>query len=278
MGFGHRVHVLTRDARARDRLRALGACVHQGSIADAADLRGAMAGVDAAVALAPALARGPVPTFPLSWRAENRRRVRTSAALTSAALQVGVPRVIVQSSSLLYTDGAENWIDERTPIDLTRDSEALVVAETDVERFGTRGGDGVILRFGDLIGAEPMSRWLLRRARAGQPTLFGRPDAWSHVLHMADAGLAVDAALRLDGGIYNVGVEPIRRHELAEAWSIAGQRRAGRLHHRRTPWLWGSHARLLSHSRRVSSDRFAKASGWLPTMPKFTQEWFDDLT
>ena len=119
----------------------------------------------------------------------------------------------------------------------------------------------VILRFGQLIGDDAMTRWRLAQARSGRAIGIGDPHGWAHVLHPEDAGTAVAAALLRPAGVYNVGAEPVRRDEMTHVFGEAvGRERPGFMS-KLVVKLAGERLELLSRSQRVSSDRVPRGDG-----------------
>ena len=93
--------------------------------------------------------------------------------VAAAAEAAGVRRLIQESVSFLYTDGGDEWISEDSPLSVTRALEPAAVAEANAMRFRVGVARGVVLRFGNLVGDDAMTRWLLERASAGRPIGFG---------------------------------------------------------------------------------------------------------
>lgn len=274
---GHEVVGMVRTARAAQVVREAGAEPVPGSLFESDSLVSAMRGADVVVNLASHMPTGRLKTLAPAWRANDRIRVHGAGVVVRAAQAAGVPRIVQPSLSAMYADGGDDWVDEHSPVDLSRATEPFVVSETWVDRFTRDGGEGVVLRLGTVTGPEPMTAWLVRRARSGRPTGFGDPASWTHVVHPHDVGTAVAAALTAPPGTYNVGAEPLRRAELAEAFAIAGERRGGRFHGAITTRLGGGRLEMFTRSQRVSSQRFADRTGWHPHFPKLTQDWFDGV-
>jgi len=242
---------------------------------DADALERAMRGCDAVVNLATHVPIGFTMLVHGAWRANDRIRSHGTRIVATAALQAEVGRLVQQSLSFVYADHGDDWIDEHSAIELTRASEHIVVAEGEVDDFTRSGGVGVSLRFGQMLGQDRNTAWLLRRARAGRPTGIGRPDSWTHVVHADDVGTAAVAALTAPAGAYNVGAEPVKRGDMADMFATG--RDKGRFFSRAMIRLGGQRIEMVSRSQRVSSQRFCDRTGWYPRYPKLTPDWFDDV-
>lgn len=234
-----------------------------------------MSGCDVVVSLAPPQPVGHAALAPGAWRRHDRHLAEGSHRLAEAARSAGVPRFVQCSSSVLYADSGDDRIDEFTTIDLTQATEPFVIAEANAEQFGRDGGEHVVLRLGRIVGPTQHTAWMVRRARSGRPTGFGDPQSWIHLIRLEDAAAAVVAAVTAPPGTYNVGAEPTRRHDLAEQYALAGERRGPRFHSPLTHRLGGRRLEMLTRSQRVSSQRFGDRTGWHPAHPKLTPDWFD---
>ncbi|WP_162246484.1 NAD-dependent epimerase/dehydratase family protein [Aeromicrobium sp. Root495] len=271
---GHDVVGLARSETAADTVRSFGARPHLGSIFETESLVAGMQDAEVVLNLVGNVPSGAARFRPGAWRVHDRLRSHGADVVVRAAAETGVRRVVQQSLSAVYADGGDDWIDEHDLVDVTAAAEPLVMAETFAASHAATGGDSVVLRLGLLLGPEPMTRWWIRRARAGHPTGLGSPDGWTHVVHPDDIGTAAVHALTAPAGVYNVGAEPLRREELAEAFAIAGGRRGARFHAPATQRLLGHRLELYTRSQRVSSQRFSDRTGWYPNHPKFTLDWF----
>ena len=274
---GHQVVGMVRTPRGAQLVRDSGAEPVSGSLFESDTLVSAMRGADVVVNFASHMPTGRLKTLAPAWRANDRIRMHGAGVVVRAALAAGVPRVVQPSLSAMYADGGVDWVDEHSAVDLSRATEPFVVSETWIDRFRRDGGEGVVLRLGTVTGPEPMTAWLVRRARSGRPTGFGDPASWTHVVHLHDVGTAVAAALTAPVGTYNVGAEPLRRAELAEAFAVAGGRRGGRFHGALMTRLGGGRLEMFTRSQRVSSQLFGDRTGWHPQFPKLTQDWFDGV-
>ncbi|WP_156368194.1 NAD(P)-dependent oxidoreductase [Aeromicrobium sp. Leaf289] len=274
---GHDVVGLARSDRAASVVEARGGRPHRGTVFDADALVEGMRGCDVVINFAGRMPVGLSMLRPGAWRANDRIRAIGSQRVAQAALTAGVPRLVQQSRSSIYADGGDDWIDEQAPVEITRDTDTVAEAEQHAEAVRRHGADVVVLRFGQIVGPDPSSRWMVRRARSGRPTGWGDPQSWVHLVHVDDVGTAAESALTAPVGTYNVGAEPCRRADLAEQLALAGGRRGGRFHHRITQKVAGVRLETFSRSQRISSQRFGDRAGWHPLFPKLTPDWLDGV-
>lgn len=274
---GHTVVGLARSAGNATLVAETGAQPHRGDLDDRDSLVDGMRGCDAVCNLATHVPVGAAAALPGAWTANNRIRTEGARVVIDAARQAGVGRVVQQSLSFVYGDHGDDWIDEHSPIDITRFAEPIVVAESHVEAFARNDGDGISLRFGLITGPDGNSWWQLKRARAGKPIGLGPRDGWCHVIHPYDVGTAVAAALTVPSGTYNAGAEPIQRKDLVDVYAQAAGHKEGKFYGPLVMKLAGQKAELLTRSQRVSSQRISDRTGWHPQFPKFTPDWFDGV-
>ncbi len=272
---GHTLLGVARSTQAADVITRHGVDPVRADLYDRSALARAMRGCDAVVNLATRVPVGFTMLVPGAWRANDRLRSHGTAVLANAARDAGVGRIVQQSVSFVYADHGDDWIDEHSAIELTRASEHVVVAESEIDDFTRCGGDGVSLRFGQIAGPDANSAWLLRRAAAGRAIGIGHPDSWAHVVHVEDVGTAVAAALTVPAGAYNVGSEPVKRRDMVDAFAQVGGRKEGRFFNRAVMKLGDQRLEMVSRSQRVSSQRFCDRTGWHPHYPKLTPDWFD---
>ena len=270
---GHDVVCLARSKDSARLIRAAGATPFEGSLFDASDLVGLFEGADAGINLATHIPVGLAAALPGAWRTNDLIRTKGVALIASAARQAGVRRLIQESVSYLYADAGTEWIDEDSPVDITPVTEPVAVAESTVHDFTTTARCGVVLRFGLILGEDPMTRANLKAVRSGRPVGIGQPDGYAHVVHTDDLGGAVAAALTAPSGVYNVGAAPVLRAELIEGYAtalgVAPTGFVGPVVRR----IAGARLEPLSRSLRVRSDRFAQATGWRPQRPDFEPGW-----
>jgi nucleoside-diphosphate-sugar epimerase len=273
---GHAVGGLARTPEKALELSAAGVRPVVASLFDGAALADAFSGYDAVCNLATHMPIGMHGVLPGAWRSQDRIRMEGSRAVALAAKRAGVLRLVQESVSYLYADGGEQWLDEDSPLMVTRATEPAAVAETNAAAFSCAHRVAVVLRFGHIIGDDPMTRRRLARARAGQAFGIGDPQGWTHLLHPEDVGTAIVAALHAPGGAYNVGAEPVRRSLVTEAFAAAaGQQRTAYLP-RLLVRLAGERLEPLTRSHRISSARFSDHTGWLPLHSRFSPGWLQD--
>jgi nucleoside-diphosphate-sugar epimerase len=275
---GHDVVGLARTRETAEQIAATGAQPCLGDIYDRSAMTVGMRGCHAVANLATKVPVGRGALRPGSLKAIDRIRLHGSRIVAEAASRADVERVVQQSLSFIYADHADEWIDEHSPVDVTRATEPVVVAEDNVKAFAAAGGISVSLRFGLITGDDPNTRWLFRRAAAGRSIGLGEATSWMHVIHPDDIGTAVVHALSAPGGVYNVGAEPVQRRDYVDMIAAAAGRKNGG--HFLPPWilrLGAEKLEILVRSQRVSSQLFSDRTGWHPTHPKLTPEWFDDL-
>lgn len=274
---GHTVVGLARTSASAAEIAATGAEPVIGDIYDGDALLAGMRGCDAVANLATKVPVGMSALKPGSLREVDRIRVVGSKVVAVAAREAGVERIVQQSLSFIYADADDEWIDEQSPIDLTGATEPVVVAEHRMSRFAEFGGTSVSLRFGLVTGNDRNTAWLFRRAGAGKAIGMGSERGWMHVIHPADVGSAVVHALTAPGGVYNVGAEPVQRRDYVDTIAQAAGRRRGRFLPSWVMRLGADKLEILARSQRVSSQRFSDRTGWHPTYPKLTPDWFDAL-
>ncbi len=270
---GHDVVGLARtDAKAVE-LAEAGASSVQVSMFDPEALSLALEGFDAVANLATHVPVGIAGMRPGAWRINDRLRVEGSKIIVRAAREAGVRRLIQESVSFLYADAGDEWITEDSTLSVTRSLDPAAVAEANAMEFACSSRQPVVLRFGNLIGDDAMSRWRLAQARAGRPIGLGDPHGWAHVVHPDDAGQAVSSALDAPAGVYNVGAEPIRRDEMTRVFARAvGRDRLGFMP-RLLVKVGGDRLAPMTRSHRVSSDRLHEMTGWKPSHDAFTESW-----
>lgn len=274
---GHDVRAVARRDEAAQQLKAAGAEPVAVDLFDADAITDATAGVDAIAHLATN-----VPPFPQliraqAWTTHNRLRTEATRNLVDAARSNGVGRIVKESITFIYADGADAWLDESAPLIAepglmapTLDGEriALELAET--------GGAAVVLRFGLFYGgANRGTDEMLRLARWRASMVAGRGSAYMSSIHAEDVATAVVAALDAPSGIYNVcDDEPLTRRDALDAFSAAFD-----LKRLRTNPAWamkllaGPAATSLIASQRVSNRKFRTATGWSPTYPSLREGW-----
>jgi nucleoside-diphosphate-sugar epimerase len=276
LAAGHDVAGLARTpAKARE-LAESGVRPALGTLFDPDTLTKAFEGFDVVCNLATRIPVGLAAARPRRWRTNDRIRTEGSLAVALAAKRAGVLRLVQESVSSVYADGGDAWLDETSPLLVTRATEPAAQAETNASAFACAHRSAVVLRFGAIVGDDPLTRWLLERARAGHPIGIGDPSGWTHVVHPRDVGSAVVAALHAPGGVFNAGAEPVRRGDLVAGFAAVAGRESASYLPRLLVRLAGERLEPLTRSHRVSSARLADFAGWMPSHPTFSAEWLDN--
>lgn len=249
----------------------------RGDIFDPESLAAAFAGAGAVVNLATHVPVGALGAFRRSWRQHDRLRIKGVACVVRAALTAGVRRIVQESVSTVYADAGDDWIDERSQLAITGPVEPAAVAESKVQAYSCDSRAGVILRFGQVVGEDPMTRYWLNAAAHGRPVGVGTPDQWAHLVHTDDVGSAVVAALVAPQGCYNVGAEPARKADLmavyADAAGVGEVGFMGPMLRRMAGYRLEPYARSL----RVCSERFSSQTGWRPARGRLDGSWIRPL-
>jgi nucleoside-diphosphate-sugar epimerase len=277
VGAGHDVVGLARTPEKAELLEGLGATPVRTCLSDHAGLVSMFSGADAVANLATSVPVGLTALLPSKWRANDRLRTEGVRRVVAAARDAGVRRIVQESVSFVYAAQGDDWITEDSPVEINRATEPASVGESHVQDYACGSRTGVVLRFGQIVGDDAMTRWQLRAARLGRPIGLGDPEGWAHVVHTDDIGPAVVAALVAPSGVYNVGAEPVRRADLVGGFSAAAGRESIEFMGSMMVRLAGTRLEPLTRSLRVSSDAFVAGSGWTPKRPKFDAGWFDVL-
>lgn len=270
---GHEVTGLARDGDKAAELRRIGAAACAAPLFDVTALAAALEGHQAVCNLATHIPVGIAGIRRGAWKVNDRLRVEGSRVVSQAARLAGVRRLVQESVSLLYADMGDEWITEDSPLSVTSAVEPSAVAESNATAFESPTRVPVVLRFGALVGDDPTTRWRIAQARAGRPIGLGDPQGWMHIVHPDDAGRAVAAAITAPPGVYNVGADPVRRHQVTRViGELAGRPDVGYMP-RLVVKLAGERMELMTRSHRVSSDRFHEATGWKPQHHDFGASW-----
>lgn len=131
-------------------------------------------------------------------------------------------RLVFVSSSAVYGDHGQDWIDEDTPENpLSFNGRILLEAE---RWLRNQGLPATRLRLAGLYG--PGRLQLVGRLRAGMARAPRRPPHWANRIHVEDAAAAIDHLLHLpDAGPLYLGCDdtPLPLHELyAHVARLAG--------------------------------------------------------
>ncbi|MPZ61254.1 MAG: NAD(P)H-binding protein [Propionibacteriales bacterium] len=273
---GHDVGGLTRSEAKAEQLKELGVRATVASLFDSESLRAAFEGYEVVCNLATHIPVGMAGMRPGAWKVNDRLHTHGTHLVVSAAKQAGVRRIIQESASFAYTDGGDDWLDESSPLSVTRATEPIAEAETNAASFVCGHRTAVVLRFGEVVGDDPWTRWRLDRARAGHAIGLGDPAGWTHVVHPDDVGTAIVAALYTPSGVYNVGAEPVLRKEFVSTFGQATGHQVGFMP-RMVVRFAGDRWEPLARSHRVSSRRLMEQGGWSPVHPKFASSWLDKI-
>lgn len=273
---GHAVTALARSDRSAERLLQAGAAPVRVSLFDRSALAGAFRGHEAVVNLATALPATAHFHKASAWADNVRIRTEGSACVVDAAIEAGVERMLQESVSMIYRDGGARLIDETWPVDDFPAARSNLAAEASANRFTASGGEGVVLRFGWFYGpGATHSEELLTLARRWHVcTMLGDPGSYVSSIHVADAGRAAEAALRVPAGTYNVvDEEPLTKRAFADALAAA----AGHKWYLRAPGrlalLLGDGLTSLTRSLRVSNGRLKGATDWVPEHRSAYEGW-----
>lgn len=275
LAAGHDVEVLSRSADNAALIERLGARPRTADLFDVDSLEAAYAGAEAVVNLASHVPVGYSAAWPAAWRQNDALRTEAVANVVRAARAAGVRRLVQQSVSYLYADKGDAWIREQDPIEITPATEPPAVGESHVLDFGSSSRAGVVLRFGTIVGDDPMTRFMLKAAANKRPVGIGRPESWTHLVHTDDLGAAIVAALHAPRGVYNVGAEPVLRSEVVEGYAKAAGVDGGAFMGPVLRKLAGPRIEPLTRSLRVSSDHFSAQTGWAPSRATFDSAWFE---
>jgi nucleoside-diphosphate-sugar epimerase len=272
-GAGHVVTGLARSDRKADELRARDVEPVFGTFFDEGSMAEAFAGHDVVCNMATNIPVGLSGMRPGAWRVNDRIRSVGSRVVAAAARRAGVSRLVQESVTFHYADRGDEWITEDTEVGVSRAGEPVVLAETNALEFADAAHDAVVLRFGQIIGDDPLTRWQLGRARSGQAIGLGEPTGWAHVVHLDDIGGSVLAALAAPTGVYNVGADPVLRADLVAGFATAAGRDTLDFVPRLVQRLGGDRLEMLTRSHRVSSARFEQVAAWKPAEPEFDAGW-----
>lgn len=274
---GHDVVALARTSAKASIVESWGATPVAADIFDQDSLIELLDGCDAVCNLATRIPVGYRAAFPSAWRENDRLRTTGVRRVVAAARQARVRRVVQESVSFMYADHGDAWIDESSPVEINSATEPACVAESHVQDYQSDLRQGVVLRFGMIIGDDALTRFWLRAVRNGMPIGLGAPEGWVHPLHTDDVGPAVVAALCAPGGVYNVGAEPVRRRDLLQGYADAAGRPGAGTMGPLLRRLSGRRAEPLSRSLRVSSEHFATRTGWVPQRAQFSSSWITEM-
>lgn len=272
---GHDVFALARTPDRAESLESRGATAVSADLFDPDSLVALFEGCDAVVNAATRIPVGFRAARSSAWRENDRLRTEGVRRVTEAAREAHVRRLVQESISLVYADHGDDWIDEQSSLGINSATEPAAVAESHVQDYQSDLRQGVVLRFGLLVGDDDTTRFLLRGARRGRPIGLGSPDGWVHPLHTDDVGPAVVAALTAPSGVYNVGAEPVRRRDLVQGFADAVGRDSVGFMGPMLRRLSGRRAEPVTRSLRVTSEHFRGRTGWTPRRAHFDASWLE---
>ena len=272
---GHDVVGLARTPAKAALLESQGARPVHTSLFDRNGLAAMFAGSDAVCNLATHIPVGYAAAWPGAWREQDRLRTEGVRRVVDAARAAGVRRIVQESVSFLYADNGDDWITEESSVEINPATDPASVGESHIQDYTCGSRQGVVLRFGTIVGDDAVTRWTLRATRNGRPVGMGRPESWSHVVHTDDLGPAVVAALTAPSGTYNVGAEPVRRADLVQGYADAVGHDSADFMGPLLRRLAGHRTEPLTRSLRVCSEHFVAQTGWTPRRARFDASWFD---
>ena len=172
---GHDVVGLARSPEKARTLQRLGASAHQAGLLDHDGLLGLLEGADVVCNMATRAPVGAAALRSRAWRLNDRLRTEGVQRVVDAAREARVRRVVQESVSFVYADQGDEWIDEDAPLTITRATEPVSVGESHVQEVVCGSRVGVVLRFGTILGDDPMTRLALRSLRTATPWAWARP-------------------------------------------------------------------------------------------------------
>lgn len=272
---GHEVTAVARGPEKAQLVRSMGATPVSVDLFDPDAVKVAVGGHWAVAHLATNIPPMTKAARSSAWAMNERLRTEASNHLVDAAISAGASRYVQEAICFPYLDQGDRWIDEDSPIEHTRMFAGAGHAEAAVARFRATGADGVVLRFAQFHGSgNAHVDFFNALARKRINPFLGAPGAYTSLVHVADAGAAVAAALTTPSGTYNIGDdEPMTRADagrvVADAlgvkppFAVPGLVRA----------LLPPAAKTLARSQRISNVRFKEASGWSPVHPSIRGSW-----
>lgn len=104
-------------------------------------------------------------------------------------------RLVYVSSTSVYGQTDGGWVDEETDCEpLTESGRVCLEAEQVVQSLAASAATTIILRLAGIYGPGRLLR-RVEQVMRGEP-LAGQPQAWLNLIHVDDAALAVDAAVK----------------------------------------------------------------------------------
>jgi 2-alkyl-3-oxoalkanoate reductase len=275
IGAGHAVTALVRTEEKAEWVHGQGADPVLVDLFDFLDVRRATAGHHAVVNLTTHIPTGWRALLTRAWRENDRIRRDAARNLVDAALANNVECYVQESTTMVYPDRGEEWIDERSALTPAQFNQTVRDAEEQARRFTAAGRRAIVLRFALFYGAD--SRHTVdsaRMIRAGYAPAFGARDAYISSISTDDVATAVAYALKAPAGTYNIcDDEPLRTIDYVNGLANLMHMGRPRLPPRFLVRLLGAGGELLSRSQRVSNRRFKGATGWQPRFRNAIEGW-----
>ncbi len=182
-----------------------------------------------------------------------------AAILVAACKAAGVKRLIQQSIALYMVSEGDTFTDESTPLPPIPPNQPVIAMETALRESGL---DFCILRGGGFYGPDTGydAEWR-RLARDGALTHAGDGGNWVSLIHVADMGAAVVAALERGAWGETLAIvddAPVTRRALFEHVAALEGAAAPR-----------GTAEPRPASFRVANARARRALGWAPFYPDY---------
>lgn len=275
---GHEVCSTARNASRAAVIAKLGAKPVNPDLFNRDAVRRAVSGADAVVRLTTKIPRVTSMRDRKAWAETMRLRTEGARILVGAAIAEKIPIYIHESVTFVYRDSGDHWLNEHAPVDDGGSAilRATLAGETEAARFSDAGGRGIVLRFAGLYGPDaPSTQEMIRMAAKRRLPELGPGANYFSSVFVRDAGCAVEAALSISAGVYNVADDhPMLLAEYVQA--VAGALRApkplrlpgflGRL-------LFGEVWNYLSRSQRISNTKLKQASNWKPSVTNAIAGW-----
>lgn len=258
---GHRVTAVVRSQAKASAVRAAGASPIEVDLFDRDRIRQTIDGCDCIVQLATHIPSGPAATQRSAWETNDRLRGVAAPAIAAAAVDAGVGRFIQESITFPYSDGGDEWIDERHERTYFSGNQSTATAEAAATDVTVAGGVGVVLRFALFMAPDSAhTQGFVNAARDGRFTVVGDLQSYVSFIHIDDAAAAVVAALEAPAGTYNVAeADPVRRAIHRDALATLVGKPLVEL-------TGDDGANGLARSHRISSRLLHDATGWEPTV------------
>ncbi len=269
---GHVVHALARSDASAAALTGVGVTPVRADLFDPGAIAAAVRGSDGVLHLATKIPAARQALRASAWAENDRIRTEGTRLLVDAALAGGAGLFVYQSVTFGYADGADRWLDEDAPLDISARLASSYAGEVEIRRVDDAGGRAVTLRGAWFYGPDSSSTTTaVSAARRGVALVFGALGGYLPVLHTDDAATAFAAAVHAPAGVYNVTDDaPLTRSAHRDAMQEALG--CGRL--RALPrFAAGRPGAYLARSQRVSNARFREATGWTPCFADAAVGW-----